>query len=177
VNNFSWAQEILSSNRIVLLPLQPANQEDIFALASDPLVWEQHPNRNRYQPEEFNVYFEGALKSGGAYRIVENKLGLTMGCTRYYDFDESEKSVLIGYTFIGRSFWGRGYNQELKQLMVAHAFHYINIIRFHIGATNFRSQRSIEKFGAIKTGELDVAYYGEATKKNFIYEISNPIQR
>jgi RimJ/RimL family protein N-acetyltransferase len=173
----SWIQNSLGSERILLQPLQAEDFSVVYALASDPLVWEQHPNKNRYQPQEFNNYFEGALKSGGAYRIIEKNLGLTMGCTRYYDFDESEKSVLIGYTFIGRSFWGKGYNQELKQLMVEHAFQFVNIIRFHIGATNFRSQRSIERFGAIKTGELEVAYYGEPAKKNFIYELRNPIQR
>lgn len=173
----SWIQTPLISERIVLQPLKQEDFGEVYAVASDPLVWEQHPNKNRYKQEEFNNYFEGALKSRGAYRIIEKNLGQTMGCTRYYDFDETESSILIGYTFIGRSFWGKGYNQELKKLMVNHAFNFVEIIRFHIGATNFRSQRSIEKFGAIKTGELDVAYYGEASKKNFIYELSNPIQR
>lgn len=173
----SWIQTTLRAERILLQPLNQEDFNDVFGLAADPIVWEQHPNKNRYQREEFNTYFEGALKSGGAYRVIENKLGQTMGCTRYYDYDEKENSILIGYTFIGRAFWNKGYNQELKQLMVDHAFQYVSIIRFHIGATNFRSQRSIEKFGAIKTGELNVAYYGEASKKNFIYELRNPIQR
>lgn len=173
----SWTQSILNSERLQLQPLHPEDFGEVYAVASDPLVWEQHPNKNRYQLKEFNTYFEGALKSGGAYRILEKKQGLTMGCTRYYEYDESENSILIGYTFIGRPFWGKGYNQELKQLMVEHAFQFVNIIHFHIGAANFRSQRSIEKFGAIKTGELDVAYFGEPAKKNFIYELRNPIQR
>ncbi|MCG7860611.1 GNAT family N-acetyltransferase, partial [Flavihumibacter sediminis] len=85
----SWIQNSLGSERILLQPLQAEDFSVVYALASDPLVWEQHPNKNRYQQQEFNNYFEGALKSGGAYRILEKNLGLTMGCTRYYDYDES----------------------------------------------------------------------------------------
>lgn len=175
--NLAWTQQELKSERLILTPLKREDFEEIYSLASDPLLWEQHPNKNRYQPEEFNNYFKGAIESSGAYKISNKSTGQVTGCTRYYDYDAAENSILIGYTFIGRSFWKLGLNQELKGLMVNHAFNHVNIIRFHIGEHNYRSQQSIEKFGAVKTGEIDVAYYGEPVKKNFIYELRKPIQR
>ena len=95
-----------------------------------------------------------------------------MGCTRFYDFDENDSSVLIGYTFIGRQFWGKGYNKALKKIMLDYAFQFVDKVFFHIGAQNIRSQKAIEKIGAIKVDEFEVAYYGEISKLNFIYLIS-----
>lgn len=172
----NWKQETLTSEHLILLPLEPSDFEAVYLPASDPLVWEQHPNPNRYQRGEFTNYFEGAVQSGGAYKIC-TKDGQVIGCTRYYDYDPADNSILIGYTFIGRPYWGKGLNQELKKLMVDHAFQHVDIVRFHIGATNFRSQKSIEKFGAVKTDELVIAYYGEAPRTNFVYEIKKPMQR
>lgn len=170
-------QQLLETERLRLIPLAEEDFTELFELASDPLVWEQHPNKNRYQPEEFRNYFKGAMESLGAYKIVEKDTAIVIGCTRYYDFNEADNSIFIGYTFLGRQFWKQGYNQEIKSVMVQHAFTFANAVVFHIGTTNYRSQSSIEKFGAVRTGEIEIAYYGEETKKNFIYEIKNPIQR
>ena len=49
---------------------------------------------------------------------------------------------------------------------------YVSKIIFHIGASNFRSQKAIEKLGAIKIDEFEVEYFGEEPKLNYIYEIS-----
>lgn len=170
-------QQNLESDRLHLIALNESDFTDLFKLASDPLVWEQHPNKNRYQASEFQNYFNGAMASNGAYKIQQKESNQIMGCTRFYDFDPTDNSILIGYTFLGRAFWKQGYNQELKKLMVHHAFQFADFVRFHIGITNFRSQKSIEQFGAKKVGELDIAYFGEPSKKNFIYEVKNPIQR
>lgn len=91
-----------------LEPLLPEHFDELYALASDPLVWEQHPNRNRWQLEAFERFFEGALLSGGAYRIVEKSSGKAVGSSRFYDYRPQEEVVNIGYTFFGRAYWGKG---------------------------------------------------------------------
>ncbi|WP_290795047.1 GNAT family N-acetyltransferase [Flavihumibacter sp. UBA7668] len=173
----SWLQQELKSERLHLIPLEDTDFHSLYQIANDPLLWEQHPNKNRYQLDEFRNYFNGAMESKGAYKILQKQSNQIMGCTRFYDFDSTDNSILIGYTFLGRPFWNQGYNQELKKLMVQHAFRFADIVRFHIGITNFRSQKSIETFGAKKVGEHDIAYFGEPAKTNFIYEVKNPIQR
>ena len=145
--------------------------ETLFAVASDPLIWEQHPNKNRYQRAEFENYFKGAIESGGAFLISDNNTGQLMGSTRLYDLNITEKSILIGYTFIARSHWGKGYNQALKKLLLNHAFPMVDTVYFHVGAGNIRSQKAMEKLGALHAGELDVAYFGEPVKRNLIYKI------
>jgi hypothetical protein len=69
-------------------------------VASDPEVWEQHPNKDRYQREVFENFFKGAIESKGAFKIIE-KQWKYFRSSRFYDFDESRNSIFIGYTFYG----------------------------------------------------------------------------
>ncbi len=165
-------QPSLSNELIQITPLKPEDFEALYAVAADPLLWDQHPNKNRYQRPVFENFFEGAIQSGGAFLVRENKTGQVIGSSRFYDFDETNSSILIGYTFIGRNYWGKGYNQALKQLMFNHAFKQVDHILLHIGESNFRSQKACEKLGARKMGELAVAYYGEPSKMNFVYQLN-----
>ncbi|MBF6641322.1 GNAT family N-acetyltransferase [Flavobacterium sp. J49] len=161
----------LKNELIKLIPLEEKDFEELYAVASDPLVWEQHPNKLRYQREVFRNYFEGAILSKGAFLIRDAQMNEVVGSSRFYDYDEKEKSVLIGYTFIGRKFWGNGYNKALKKIMLDYAFEHVDKVYFHIGAFNIRSQKAIEKIGAVKVDEFEVEYYGEDAKLNFVYLI------
>jgi len=165
-------QPTLTNELIKIQPLKSTDFETIYKIASDPLVWEQHPNKDRYKREVFENFFKGAMESGGAFLVFNNKTGEAIGCTRYYDFNEKEKSVVIGYTFIARSHWGKGYNQSLKHLMLGHAFKFVDHVIFHIGANNIRSQKAIGNIGAKKTDEVEMEYYGEPKKLNFIFQVN-----
>jgi RimJ/RimL family protein N-acetyltransferase len=167
----NWQPQHLQNELIAHFPLQEEDFEDLYAVASDPLVWEQHPNKLRYQRDIFQNFFEGALLSRGAFLIRAITTNEIVGCSRFYDYNESEKSVLIGYTFIGRKFWGKGYNKALKKIMLDYAFQFVNKVYFHIGASNIRSQKAIAKIGAVKVDEFEVEYYGEEPKLNFVYVI------
>jgi RimJ/RimL family protein N-acetyltransferase len=167
----NWQPQHLQNELIALFPLQEEDFEDLYAVASDPLVWEQHPNKLRYQRDIFQNFFEGALLSRGAFLIRAITTNEIVGCSRFYDYNESEKSVLIGYTFIGRKFWGKGYNKALKKIMIDYAFQFVDKVYFHIGASNIRSQKAIAKIGAVKVDEFEVEYYGEEPKLNFVYVI------
>ncbi len=171
MSTIDFRQVTLANELVRLSPLQEKDFEELYAVASDPLVWEQHPNKNRYRREVFAVYFEGAIASEAAFKITEAKTGETIGCSRFYDYDAAAGSVVIGYTFFARSHWGNGYNPAAKALMMAYAFTFANTVIFHIGSNNIRSQKAIVKIGAIKTGEAEVAYYGEDNNLNFIYKV------
>ncbi len=168
---FNLQPTFLEHELIQLVPLKESDFEELYAVASDPLVWEQHPNKLRYQLDVFKNYFEGAILSKGAFLIRDSKTNEVVGSSRYYDYNEEENSVLIGYTFIGRKFWGDGYNKTLKKIMLDYAFQHVNKVYFHIGAFNIRSQKAIEKIGAVKVDEFEVEYYGEDSKLNFVYLI------
>jgi RimJ/RimL family protein N-acetyltransferase len=164
-------QPTLENDLIKVVPLKEEDFEALFAVASDPLIWEQHPNKDRYKREVFENFFKGAIESKGAFIVYEKETNKIVGSSRYYELDEAESSVAVGYTFIGRDFWGKGHNKALKDLMLYYAFKFVYKVILHIGATNFRSQKATEKLGAVKIAELEVAYYGEPLKWNFVYQV------
>ena len=164
-------QPILENETIKLHPLQEKDFERLYAVASDPLVWEQHPNKNRYEREVFQNFFEGALLSQGAFLILDKATYEVMGSTRFYDYDEKKNSIFIGYTFYGRKFWGGKYNPQVKKLMLDYIFQFVEVVKFHVGAENWRSRKAMEKLGATLVGEISVAYHGEPNRQNVEYHI------
>jgi len=164
-------QPRLNNEWITLEPLEPGDFAALYAVASDPLIWEQHPNRNRYQREVFAGYFDGAIASGGAFRVIDRTTGTLIGCSRYYDLDEAARIVAVGYTFIARSAWGGAYNRALKALMLDHAFRFVDRVIFHVGVGNLRSRKAMEKLGGVNIGEVAVSYQGEPSHRNVIYKI------
>jgi RimJ/RimL family protein N-acetyltransferase len=168
--NFS-IQPILENENLKLIPLWENDFERLYEVASDPEIWEQHPNKNRYEIEVFRNFFKGAVESKGAFLVLDKSSDEIAGSTRFYDFNDDENSIFIGYTFYGTKFWGKGINPQIKKMMLDYVFQFTEKVIFHVGATNFRSQKAMEKLGAIKTTEIEVAYFGEAERLNFQYEI------
>jgi len=171
-NNLNFdLQPTLQSEFLKLRPLMKTDFELLYAVASNPLIWEQHPNKDRYKREVFETFFKGAMESKGAFIVLDAKTNEPIGSSRFYELDEQNKSIAIGYTFLAKDHWGTTYNRSLKSLMIDHAFTYFSAIIFHIGAINIRSQKAIERLGAIKISEVEMEYYGETTKLNFVYQI------
>ena len=141
-------QPILTGDLIELRPLRPDDFDTLFSAASDPLIWEQHPESDRYQRDVFQKYFDGALESKGAFAIVERKTRRIIGSSRYCNLDLAKSEVEIGWTFLGREFWGGTYNRELKRLMLDHAFQFVDRVLFVVGENNLRSQKALGKIGA-----------------------------
>jgi RimJ/RimL family protein N-acetyltransferase len=144
-------QPTLESDLLLLRPLKENEFELLFEVASDPLIWEQHPEPDRFKPEVFKKYFDSAIASKGAFIVIDKTNGKVIGCSRYYQYNEADKSVAIGYTFLSRKYWGGNYNRSMKKLMMDHAFQSICTIYFHIGENNYRSQEAIKKTGAKRT--------------------------
>ncbi|MBV9010235.1 MAG: GNAT family N-acetyltransferase [Verrucomicrobia bacterium] len=141
-------QPTLRGPLLELRPLAPADFDALFHAAGDPLIWEQHPESDRYKPEVFARYFAGALESKGAFAIIERSSGRVIGSSRYCHLDEANGEVEIGWTFLERKFWGGEYNAELKTLMLDHAFRFVRRVLFVVGENNIRSRRAVEKLGA-----------------------------
>ncbi len=172
---FDLQPNCLKNDIITLIPLEKSHFEILFEVGSNPLIWEQHPNPNRYQKEIFKTYFEGAILSKGAFLVIDSINKKVIGCSRFYDLNLENKSIKIGYTFIGIDYWGGEFNKNMKKLMIDYAFEKLETVFFDIGSQNIRSQKAIAKIGATKIGEQMVEYHGESPKLNFIYQISNLI--
>ena len=145
-------QPVLKGQLIELRPIRSEDFDELFAVASDPLIWEQHPHNTRYQEDVFRKFFSDALASGGALIVIDSKTGRVIGSSRYAGYDKDRSQVEIGWTFLARSHWGGVYNGEMKRLMLDHALQFVHNVIFVIGTQNLRSQRAVEKLGAVRNG-------------------------
>jgi len=145
-------QPTLSGSLLILRPLRPEDWAGLFAVASDPLLWAQHPDSDRYKEDVFRHFFADALNSGGALIAIERASGEIVGSSRYHGFDAEGRVVEIGWSFLTRRCWGGRYNGEMKRLMLDHAFKAVERVLFIIGPENHRSRRAVEKVGGVYIG-------------------------
>jgi RimJ/RimL family protein N-acetyltransferase len=142
----------LKGDLLELRPLRAEDFEELYAVAADPLIWEQHPDSDRYQEDVFREFFRVAMASGGALAAIDVKDGRIIGSSRYHGYDEGKSEVEIGWTFLARSHWGGVYNGEMKRLMLDHAFRFVESVIFVVGPQNWRSQKAVEKIGGVRVG-------------------------
>jgi N-acetyltransferase len=162
-------QPTLQGNLLHLRPLRPDDFDALYAVASDPLIWEQHPSPDRYKMDVFQKFFQDALDSRGALLAIDKKTGRVIGTSRFHAYDERNSEVEIGWTFLARSHWGGACNREMKQLMLRHAFQLVKSVIFVVGPKNLRSQRALAKIGAVFDGKrIDES---ENSEERFVYRI------
>jgi len=161
-------QPSLKGELLELRPLRPEDFHDLYAVAADPLIWEQHPTKERFQEEVFKVFFREALDSGGALIAIDAKDGQVIGSSRFHGYDKEKSEIEIGWSFLARSHWGGIYNGEMKRLMLKHAFPFVNSVVFLVGPQNVRSQRAMEKIGGVRMGTRPDA----SGRESVVYQIT-----
>jgi RimJ/RimL family protein N-acetyltransferase len=164
-------QPHLKGELLELRPLRPEDWDNLFAVASDSLIWPQHPESDRYKEEVFKVFFREALECGGAFVVIDRKNQQIIGSTRFYGYDPEKSEIEIGWTFLARKYWGGRYNREMKELLLTHAFRFVENVVFFVGEKNFRSQKAMEKIGATKIGLVTRTYGNHPPVRNVKYVI------
>ncbi len=161
----------LEDDLIILQPLKETDFEALYAAASDPLIWEQHPIKDRYKREVFQEnFFKSAIESGGAFLVLDKKTGAVIGSSRFYNLHEKESDIEIGWTFLARAYWGGKHNQAMKALMMHHAFKFVDNIIFRIGENNMRSRKACEKIGGVQISFAENPHL-EEIPNNVLYRI------
>jgi RimJ/RimL family protein N-acetyltransferase len=161
-------QPVLKCDLVEIKPLRSEHYDDLYAVAADPLIWEQHPVRNRHERQEFLVFFRDSLASGGALVVLDAKTRRVIGSSRFHGYDKTRSEVEIGWTFLARSHWGGTYNGRVKKLMLRHAFRFVQRVVFLVGPQNVRSQRAVEKIGGVRIGQRPDA----GGRESYVYEIT-----
>ncbi len=141
-------QPTLTGDVLLLRPVRAEDFDALFAAASDPLIWEQHPDSDRYKEDVFRRFFQDAIDSGGALVAINRATGAIIGSSRFHGYNAETNDIEIGWSFLARAYWGGRYNGEMKRLMLDYAFQRVERVLFIIGPENWRSRRAVEKIGA-----------------------------
>jgi len=163
-------QPTLTGELLELRPLRPDDFEELYRAASDPLIWEQHPEPTRHQRDVFQRYFDSAIESKGAFAVVDRKSGKIIGSSRYWNLEDDE--VEIGWTFLERAYWGGEYNREMKRLMLDHAFRFVGRVVFVVGEENLRSRKAVEKIGGTLLRSVERTAPDGTIRRNVVYAIT-----
>lgn len=164
-------QPVLEGALVTLRPSTPEDWDALFAVASDPLVWEVHPAHDRWQEPVFRAYFDAGIASGGALTILARETGAVIGSSRFDNWEPEADEIEIGWTYLARAYWGGPYNREIKRLMLDHIHRFVGTAVFTVGVENVRSRKAMEKIGGVaRPGTVDRLMAGEM-KPHVIYEI------
>ncbi len=167
-------QPTLTGPTVLIRPLSAEDWEGLFAVASDPLIWELHPFHTRWQEPVFRAFFEEALSWRSSFAFVDRATGKIIGSSRYHGHSPEAGEIEIGWTFLARSHWGGATNAEVKRLMLDHAFTFADCVIFQAGATNWRSQGAMRKIGGkLRDGTFDKVVHG-ITYPHVVFEIRKP---
>jgi len=165
-------QQKLTGKRLILRPLATSDFDALFAVASDPVLWQQHPQSDRFKRPVFEEFFQSAVASKAAYVVIDSTSVIIIGSSRFNNPRLTESSIEIGWTFLARSHWGGDYNAELKDIMLRFALPYFNHVYFCVGETNYRSQAAVKKLGAELCDRKDSARPGNVfyilTKETYV---------
>jgi len=165
-------QPTLEDDVIILRPLKEEHLDGLYKVASDPLIWEQHPSNDRYLRDVFKLFFEEGLASRGAFAVIDKRSGQLIGSTRFHPVKEAEDAIEIGWTFLARDYWGGRYNKAMKRLMMDYAFQFVDNVLFYIAEENLRSQKAVEKISGKRITELNGVTLERRPNASAIYHIT-----
>jgi N-acetyltransferase len=161
---------VLTGPTIRLRPVRADEFEGLYAVARDPLIWAQHPAKERSQRDVFQTWFTDGLKQH-ALVVEEVATQRVIGSSRYYDWDPTTREVAIGFTFLARDQWGGQTNAQVKQLMLDHAFRWARTVWFHVDPGNTRSRKAMEKIGGVYSHTASLGLFGAAPRDYVFYRI------
>ena len=165
-------QPTLQNDLIILRPLRENDFEALYEVAKDPLIWEQHPSRERYKREVYSDFFKDSIESKGALIVIDKSNNSIIGSSRFKPVNNVENAIEIGWSFLSRNYWGGQYNKSMKKLMIDYAFEFVEDIVFYIGKDNIRSQKAVEKIGGRRIIETHLKHLIKVSETDWTYRIN-----
>ena len=150
------------TGRVVRLePLSEAHVPDLAIAAQDESIWRYMPYGAVSNEAEMRAWVQEVLSRQGRgtdlpFAVMQLTSGRAIGCTRYMDIRRDDRGLEIGGTWYGVAYQRTAVNTECKLLILRHAFETLGCIRVQLKTDlrNERSQRAIERIGAVREGIL-----------------------
>lgn len=149
----------LSGKRIRLEPLSEVHVPDLTVAGQDESIWRYMLYGTLKTESQMRAWVNEILsrQAGGTdlpFAIILLDTGRAIGATRYMEIRPQDRGLEIGGTWIQVKYQRTLVNTESKYLLLKHAFETLKCIRvqFKTDLRNERSQRAIERLGAIKEG-------------------------
>ncbi len=151
----------LSGNVVRLEPLSLEHATDLLSAGEELAIWDYMPVNPCKSMDTMRQWISSALDEQAKgtcipFTIIELTGGHVVGSTRYQNIMRSDRGLEIGWTWLAPEARRSAVNTECKYLLLRHAFEVLEAIRVQLktDSRNLRSQRAIERLGAVKEGTL-----------------------
>jgi N-acetyltransferase len=151
----------LAGQIVRLEPLEMKHAAELYQVSQDQAIWTYMPAYPPGSLADMERIIATALHEQQAsacqpFVIIDLVQGRVVGSTRYHNWSLQDHGVEIGWTWLTPFAQRTGVNTECKYLLLRHAFEGVGAIRvqFRTHHLNFKSQRALQRLGAIKEGEL-----------------------
>ena len=151
---------VLTGAGVRLEPLAAGHAADLLRAAADPEIWRYLPTAHPTTLEAMTAFItaarDGMARGELPFAVIQLSSGQAVGSTRYLEIRPADRAIEIGWTWYAREVQRTALNSECKYLLLRHAFETLGALRvqFKTDARNLRSQRAIERLGAVKEGVL-----------------------
>jgi len=159
VSGFDPQPVTLQGRHVRLEPLERRHAPELLVAAADQAIWRYMPRQPPRQLGDVESMIDEALVEARAGRqvpfaVIALASGRAVGSTRYLDIRRENRGLEIGWTWLGAAVQRTAVNTECKYLLLRHAFESLGAIRVQLRTDlrNLRSQRAIERIGAIREG-------------------------
>ncbi|NGQ95207.1 GNAT family N-acetyltransferase [Brevibacillus sp. SYP-B805] len=143
--------------KVKLTPMEMNHMESLYEAGRYPNIWTVTQGRID-SLDDAREYVRKALEQKNAlpFVIIDQESQKIVGSTRFYDISVQNRSLEIGSTWLTPAMWRTYVNTECKYLLLKHCFETLGTIRvqFKTDSRNIRSQRALERIGAVKEGVL-----------------------
>lgn len=152
---------VLTGKHVRLEPMTEEHIPGLAAIGVGQSFWDFMLYGNINSIEDMRNWVQDILSRAEKgtdlpFVVIHLASGRVAGATRYLNIVLQDRGVEIGGTWYGSEFQRTAVNTECKYLLLRHAFETLGCIRVQLKTDfrNERSQKAIERIGAVKEGVL-----------------------
>lgn len=149
----------LTGQHVYLEPIAEKHILGLYEIGQEPDDWLYMPRpcfQSRGDTAQWVAQAQTLAEKGEhiTFAICDASDHSVLGSSRYLSIRQRDKSLEIGYTWLGKKAQRTRANTEAKLLLLTHAFESLGAIRVELktDSRNQRSQKAIARIGAKKEG-------------------------
>jgi len=150
----------LQNDKILLRPTVKEDIDGFEGLTTDKSMWIFFTNdlSDKFELESWvsDALIQKENKTRLPFTIIDKKTNNLIGTTSFGNISYRDKRIEIGWTWLGKNYWGKGVNDDVKFLMIRYCFEYQDFVRveFKTDVLNIPARKALTRLNMTEEGIL-----------------------
>lgn len=152
---------VLQGYSVRLAPVDESHLDQLSLWSAEEDIWRYMTFAHLASREELQAWISTAMQANERgtemnFAIIDEASRSAIGTTSFYRVVPEHKRIELGKTWLGAPYRRTHINTAAKYLLLHHAFETLlaNRVELNTDARNLRSQRAMERLGAVRDGVL-----------------------